>query len=154
MHPSAVYEWAQWRRVTRLSSLGNPFECWEPVLPRIPDFLLDSVIYLYSSRQNAQNGVKVGGTGFLVRESASMPGAPPAIYAVTNSHVIKASPQAAPLARRQRRAMPWEARPSHAGPYALWGTCPGSLIRHVCKGLAAARHPRTAESFRAAPLRH
>jgi len=31
--------------------------------------------------------------------------------------LIKAAPTA-PLARRQRRAQPWEARPSHAGPHA------------------------------------
>src|SRR5436190_21495886 len=30
---------------------------------------------------------------------------------------IKAAP-AAPLARRQRRALPWKARPAHAGPQA------------------------------------
>jgi len=27
----------------------------------------------------------------------------------------KAAPPAAPLARRQRRALPWKARPAHAG---------------------------------------
>ena len=30
--------------------------------------------------------------------------------------VLKAAPTA-PLARRQRRALPWEARPAHAGPH-------------------------------------
>lgn len=58
-------------------------------MPRIPDFLLDCVIYLYSSRQAAESGMKAGGSGFLVSEPSSTPGAPATVYAVTNSHVIE-----------------------------------------------------------------
>ena len=58
-------------------------------MPRIPDFLLDSVIYLYSSQQYAEKGERAGGTGFLVSIPASVAGAPDALYAVTNSHVIR-----------------------------------------------------------------
>ncbi|MFF0267894.1 trypsin-like peptidase domain-containing protein [Kribbella sp. NPDC004536] len=58
-------------------------------MARIPDFLLDSVIYLYPSHQDAQAGEQVGGTGFLISEPATTQGAPRAVYAVTNSHVIR-----------------------------------------------------------------
>jgi hypothetical protein len=79
----------RWKRVTRLSSSGIPFGCWEPVLPRIPDVLLECVIYLYPSRTDAEAGERAGGTGFLVSEPAAIRGAPPTLYAVTNSHVIR-----------------------------------------------------------------
>jgi hypothetical protein len=58
-------------------------------VPRIPDQLLDSVIYLYRCRQDAESGERTGGTGFLVSEPATVPGAPATLYAVTNSHVIR-----------------------------------------------------------------
>jgi len=45
-------------------------------------------------------------------------------------HLVKAAP-AASLARRQRRAQPWEARLAHAGPHALASPV-GWLIR--CAG--------------------
>src|SRR5579863_4354365 len=58
-------------------------------MPRIPDILLDSVIYLYPTTMDAENGERAGGTGFLVSEPATVRGAPAALYAVTNSHVIR-----------------------------------------------------------------
>lgn len=58
-------------------------------MPRIPDSLLDSVIYLYKSEMDAQSGSHAGGTGFLVSVAAETEGAPSALYAVTNSHVIR-----------------------------------------------------------------
>jgi hypothetical protein len=68
-----------------------PYEYWRPVVPRIPDELLDCVIYLYPSKEAAEKGERFGGSGFLVSvlPAISGPGLPPAIYAVTNSHVIR-----------------------------------------------------------------
>ena len=50
--------------------------------------------------------------------------------------VLKAAP-AAPLARRQRRALPWEARPAHAGPHPRDARS-ARLTRHAdrCSGTA------------------
>lgn len=35
-------------------------------MPRIPDWYLDSIIYLYPCETDAKAGKKAGGTGFLV----------------------------------------------------------------------------------------
>ena len=59
-------------------------------MPRIPDGILESVIYVYPSVVDAQNGESTGGTGFLVAvECQRYNGVPATIYAVTNSHVIR-----------------------------------------------------------------
>ena len=58
-------------------------------MPRIPDILLDTVIYLYPTAMDAESGVRVGGTGFLVSVPAATAGVPAALYAVTNSHIIR-----------------------------------------------------------------
>lgn len=79
----------RWQRVTRLSSRGNPFECWERAMPRIPDELLDCVIYLYRTEMDARTGERNGGSGFLVAEPSVHAGVPAELYAVTNSHVIR-----------------------------------------------------------------
>ncbi len=57
-------------------------------MPRIPDELMDSVIYLYKTEQDAEDGERAGGTGFLVSVPAVTEGAPATVYAVTNRHVI------------------------------------------------------------------
>src|SRR5216684_7169803 len=68
---------------------------WERPVPRIPDSILDSVIYLYESSEDAVEGVRTGGSGFLLgiaseltwraeRDERGMH----QVYAVTNSHVI------------------------------------------------------------------
>jgi hypothetical protein len=60
-------------------------------MPRIPDFLLDSTIYLYPTQQDAENGERIGGSGFLVslpfeRHFDNLDRVH--VYAVTNSHVV------------------------------------------------------------------
>ena len=59
-------------------------------MARINDQLLDCVIYLYGSRQEAEAGINIGGSGFLVSYPGS-PGTEPGgfIYAVTNRHIIR-----------------------------------------------------------------
>jgi hypothetical protein len=56
-------------------------------MPRIPDDMLESVFYLYPSRQAAELGERVGGSGFFVLvpfEGAETNH----LYMVTNKHVI------------------------------------------------------------------
>ena len=59
-------------------------------MPRIPDSALESVVYLYPSEADAEDGVQIGGTGFLV--VIPIPYVQPAFAhlhcVVTNAHVI------------------------------------------------------------------
>jgi hypothetical protein len=58
-------------------------------MPRIRNEFLDSAIYLYRSRHEAEQGIKAGGSGFLVSIPAKVD-TPNAVfvYAITNAHVI------------------------------------------------------------------
>lgn len=58
-------------------------------MPRIPNRLLDIVVYLYPSVDEAETGEKTGGTGFLVAVASQTHPWLAYTYAVTNSHVIK-----------------------------------------------------------------
>ena len=57
-------------------------------MPRIPDNLLDCVIYLYPSRADAKAGERAGACGFLVGWPSAVVKTGTYIYAVTNDHVI------------------------------------------------------------------
>jgi hypothetical protein len=77
------------RQVTRYSTRGTPFQVWEPFMPRISDDFLHCCIYLYPSEKDAEEGIKIGGSGFLVAVPCKkLPGSN-FIYAVTNRHVIE-----------------------------------------------------------------
>jgi hypothetical protein len=57
-------------------------------MPRINQAILDTTFYLYHSREDAQKGRAMGGTGFLVAYVTQHNWRPdPHIYAVTNWHV-------------------------------------------------------------------
>jgi hypothetical protein len=58
-------------------------------MPRIPDQFLECVVYLYASEQDAMEGRKTGGSGFIV--AVPLPRLPDfcVAYAVTNMHVIE-----------------------------------------------------------------
>ena len=58
-------------------------------MPRIADLFLDCVIYLYPSKHEAEEGIGVGGTGFLVSVPAEKLDGK-FVYAVTNAHIIEA----------------------------------------------------------------
>jgi hypothetical protein len=61
-------------------------------LPRIDDAYLHSVVYLYRSRHEAEEGINIGGSGFLISVPSEIRPAPAShIYAVTNSHVIESN---------------------------------------------------------------
>jgi Trypsin-like peptidase domain len=55
-------------------------------MPRIPDYIADSVIYFYPSERAAKEGQSAGGSGFLVTVP-SIPGIGH-LYAVTNRHLV------------------------------------------------------------------
>jgi hypothetical protein len=79
-----------WR--TRVSPQGIPYSFGERLLPRIPDYALDSVVYLYPSEAAAEDGDQIGGSGFLI--VIPIPYTQPALAhvhcVVTNAHVIDA----------------------------------------------------------------
>jgi len=55
-------------------------------MPRIPDHILDSIIYLYETEEASHKGEDAGGSGFLVAIEGGPRGR--SLYAVTNSHVV------------------------------------------------------------------
>jgi hypothetical protein len=57
-------------------------------LPKIEDRLLDSVVYLYPNEESAKEGVKIGGSGFLVGVLSHMQKVVH-LYVVTNRHVVE-----------------------------------------------------------------
>jgi hypothetical protein len=58
-------------------------------MPRIRDEILDCVIYLYRSVHEAEEGINIGGSGFLVGVACESLGPNDAhVYAITNKHVI------------------------------------------------------------------
>src|SRR5712692_5808900 len=60
----------------------------EPPVPRINDDYLDCVIYLYRSRNDAEGGMKRGGSGFLIGIQSEQHQNLWYTYAVTNRHII------------------------------------------------------------------
>lgn len=75
------------RPVVRHSARGTPFTTWEPVgVPRIPPEMLDCVVYLYASEEDARSGSNFGGTGFFAAVESADPGHS-FVYVVTNWHV-------------------------------------------------------------------
>jgi len=75
--------------LTCYSSLGNAYTRWVPIgMPNLGVYkdVLDVVFFLYQSVEDAQNGRKFGGTGFLVSLPTPWPGHSHD-YAITNWHV-------------------------------------------------------------------
>ncbi|MEP7286653.1 MAG: hypothetical protein ABI947_12900 [Chloroflexota bacterium] len=57
-------------------------------MPRIPDQLLNSIVYFYPNVEAAERGTPAGGTGFLV-DFRSQSSEQEYRYVITNSHVIR-----------------------------------------------------------------
>jgi hypothetical protein len=57
-------------------------------MPRVPEEFLEAVVYLYRSAHEAQEGIEVGGSGFLVSVNAETFPEGKFHYVVTNRHVI------------------------------------------------------------------
>jgi hypothetical protein len=59
-------------------------------MPRIRDEILNCVIYLYRSVHEAEEGINIGGSGFLVGIAGKLDPEAIHVYAATNKHVIEA----------------------------------------------------------------
>jgi hypothetical protein len=73
----------------RYSERGYPFYVWKKPVPRISDQLLDCVVYIYPSVDDARAGEKWGGSGFLVGVPSEIHDDWSNVYCVTNSHVVR-----------------------------------------------------------------
>lgn len=60
-------------------------------MPRIPDIVLNTVFFLYPTKEAAEKGENFGGSGFIVTVPSSIPGRVHA-YGITNAHVAPGSP--------------------------------------------------------------
>lgn len=86
---------------TRRTLLGEPFTVYreEPLVPRIDNRFLDCSVYLYPTLDDANQGKKAGGSGFLVAvpgygDGWMLEGRCPRsdihhLYVVSNRHLIK-----------------------------------------------------------------
>jgi hypothetical protein len=76
--------------VVRASPSGGNYAYWMPPMPRINDAYLDCVVYLYGSEADAEDGLRTGGSGFLIGiPTIDLPTNVWLLYAVTNRHVIE-----------------------------------------------------------------
>lgn len=81
--------------VTSYTLKGFPFQKWiDTGMPRIPDGMLNSVFFLYKTREEAEGGINPGGTGFIVEVTYDIDVGNCIcvirhFYAVTNWHVAK-----------------------------------------------------------------
>lgn len=74
---------------TRLDSRGKPFQVWQRV-PYIDRDFLDCTIYLYPSEAAAEDGERIGGTGFLLGIPVDPKNRDASVVAiVTNRHVVE-----------------------------------------------------------------
>jgi hypothetical protein len=86
---------------TKRTLHGHPFAVYreEPLVPRIDDRFLDCSVYLYRTENDAREGKRSGGSGFLVAvpmfgRGWLLDGRCPRqdayhLYAVTNRHLIR-----------------------------------------------------------------
>ena len=81
----------------RYSLRGQPFYVWKKPVPRISDQILDCVVYVYPSVDDAQSGEMWGGSGFLIGLPSEIHDGWNYIYCVTNSHVVR--PLRTPIVR-------------------------------------------------------
>ena len=85
-----VMSLASFRWVTRYSARGVPYQVGLPDMPWIDPQYLESVVYLYPSEAAAEDGDRIGGSGFLVSRQviAKDRSMGDLLCVVTNKHVI------------------------------------------------------------------
>jgi hypothetical protein len=85
----------------RVSMNGHPFWVWRTRMPRIPDIILECVVFLYPKLSDAEVGENYGGTGFLVTTRSSKNKNYFYSYVITNRHIVfgGSEGQAAPVVR-------------------------------------------------------
>jgi hypothetical protein len=91
-------------------------------VPRVPDEWLNSVVYLYPSKKDAERGAQLGGTAFIVvlpSDDKSLPEQLGHYYVVTNDHVVEDLPEVwARINRRSGGSEPFQI------PKAQWANHP------------------------------
>lgn len=75
-------------QVEKTSLRGYKYTVLEKVMPRVPDSFLNTSIYIYPSEEEARNGGKSGGSGFVLVRKCPLHKTDGFAYAVTNRHVI------------------------------------------------------------------
>ena len=65
-----------------------PYFIWEKRVPRIGDHFTDCAVYIYQSFSDAKNGVRQGGSGFLVGVPLEKFPDRHWCYVITNKHVV------------------------------------------------------------------
>jgi hypothetical protein len=76
-----------WRRVDRVLSNGARFTTWRRIVPRPPEDLARSVVFIYPSERDAREDRRFGGTGFIVGHQEGRQ--PTTFYIVTAAHVVR-----------------------------------------------------------------
>lgn len=71
-----------------VTARGHSYTDWLEPMPRIPDFIQNSIVYLYPDLLSAQDGVDEGGSGFLIAMPSESHKATH-YYVITNAHVIE-----------------------------------------------------------------
>jgi hypothetical protein len=69
-------------------------------MPRIADTFTDNAVYIYASKEDAESGKAVGGSGFLVHVPFVKTQNMQQTYVVTNQHVVRQTPT--PVIRMNR----------------------------------------------------
>lgn len=77
--------WA-WREA--YSAAGLRYWRYDVPMPRIHNYIRDCVVYLYPSEDQAAQGEKIGGSGFLIQSRLACDPQSAVMFAVTNKHVI------------------------------------------------------------------
>ena len=67
-------------------------------VPRIPEIITNSIVYLYRDCLEAESGAELGGSGFLLGIQSEAAKTASHIYAVTNKHVVEGT-DGAPVVR-------------------------------------------------------
>src|SRR5579863_194044 len=70
-------------------------------MPRISDIFTDNAVYIYSTIQDAEDGVKQGGSGFLVHVPFELNTGWRHVYVITNQHVLEKAQS--PVLRMNKR---------------------------------------------------
>jgi hypothetical protein len=66
-----------------------PYEVWESSVPRILDKFTDMAVYIYGSLEDADEGARFGGSGFLVAVPHETNPSDTSGYIVSNKHVVE-----------------------------------------------------------------
>ena len=73
---------------THYSKRGFPYQIWQRLMPWIEPEVLECAVYLYPSEAAAEDGMRIGGSGFVVGVPIAEGNSAMLLCVVTNKHVI------------------------------------------------------------------